>query len=204
MSTPLELKGRRFGRLQVLDRAPPGKRRGSYWKCLCDCGTLHTAFVQDLVTGGTSSCGCLSKETKRNYVHGLFGTRTYQTWHLMMARCYNPKDRSYPRYGGRGIAVCERWHDLLQFVGDVGERPAGLTLGRINNDGNYEPGNVRWEAPTQQANNRRSSRLATIQGATKTHAQWCREFGVKPATFCTRLKRGWSVEEALGIHPRTT
>lgn len=121
-----------------------------------------------------------------------------------MARCYNPKDRSYSRYGGRGIKVCERWHDLLLFVADLGERPIGLTLGRVDNEGDYELGNVRWENPMQQANNRRSSKLATLQGATKTHAQWCRELGIKPSTLCRRLKRGWTVEEAFGVHPRTT
>lgn len=203
------LVGRRFGNLVVeaVGEGPEqARRKRSYWLCRCDCGGMNTVLAANLKAGHVASCGCFLRDgTKRgNYRHGLHGQAIYATWHGMLSRCYNLKDPSYPRYGGRGIKVCERWHDLLLFVADLGERPAGLTLGRIDNDGDYAPGNVRWESLTQQANNRRSSRLATLRGVTKTHAQWCRELGIKPPTLCQRLKRGWTVEEAFGVHPRMT
>lgn len=116
----------------------------------------------------------------------------------MMARCYNPTSNRYESYAGRGITVCERWHDVEAFLEDVGEPPPGKTIERKNNSGNYEPGNVRWATPTDQARNRRSSLLIEHNGATKTLAEWCELLGLKYRTIWYRLRvANWSTARAL-------
>jgi hypothetical protein len=116
----------------------------------------------------------------------------------MIQRCTNPARRGYPSYGGRGIVVCERWRDFPSFLADMGARPAGKTLDRINNDGNYEPGNCRWATQREQCANTRSNKNFTINGVTKNQSEWCREFGVPVGTFRSRMKRGQSALSALG------
>ena len=177
--------GDRYGRLSVLAevRLPntPGRVRHGFRQgprgalCRCDCGAEVKVAATRLTSGNTKSCGCLRSETAitslavaaaANLTHGLSrrGDRSlYDTWMSMMARCSNPGHRYYARYGGRGIAVCERWHDVVNFVADInallGSRPAGFTLDRIENDGNYEPGNVRWADRRTQSQNRDLSRM---------------------------------------------
>ena len=132
-------------------------------------------------------------------VHGRSHTRTYNVWRAMLNRCNDPKNKRYARYGGRGIAVCERWMDLEKFIEDMGEAPDGLQLDRIDNDGPYDPSNCRWV--TQQANreNRPPIRMATIDGTTRTIRQWCREFRISFSTVDKRLRRGADVLSALGV-----
>lgn len=114
-----------------------------------------------------------------------------------MSRCYNPKDIRYPNYGGRGITVCERWHTLENFLADMGKRPPGLTLDRLDNDGNYELSNCEWRTNRDQANNKRNNKLLTLHGKTQTRAQWSRKLGIAAGTIGQRLASGWSVERAL-------
>jgi hypothetical protein len=116
----------------------------------------------------------------------------------MMQRCYNPKHEAYPEYGGRGIEVCARWHDVANFIADVGERPDNASIDRIENDKGYEPGNWRWSNPVEQANNTRQNVMLTHNGKTQTAAQWAREIGISAAALHNRLhKLNWSVEKAL-------
>jgi hypothetical protein len=148
-----DLVEQRFGRLVVLSQ------EGRDSKVRCDCGAEKTVASHRLVVGQTRSCGCLSAELSsiRNRTHGATGTTTYQTWNAMHRRCTNPKARDYPYYGGRGITLCERWQTFENFRADMGERPDSLTLDRIDNDGDYEPGNCRWATRLQQTRNRRCS-----------------------------------------------
>lgn len=115
----------------------------------------------------------------------------------MRSRCTNPNVDSFPLYGGRGFRVCERWRSYAGFLADMGECPPGMTLERVDPNGNYEPGNVRWATPREQANNRRSNRVLEHNGERHTAADWARRLGMRPQTLIQRLRYGWSVARAL-------
>lgn len=115
----------------------------------------------------------------------------------MLQRCRTQTHHAWNDYGGRGITVCDRWLVFKNFLADMGDPPAGLQLDRIDNDGNYEPGNCRWATRTVQAQNRQSTRLITFNGETKCMSEWARQLGVQPRLIAHRLKAGWTVEEAL-------
>lgn len=123
--------------------------------------------------------------------------RSRSTWQAMMARCYQPSAPRYNRYGARGIVVCDRWHDFKNFLEDMGERPRGLTIDRIDNDGNYEPDNCRWASAQTQARNRSNNRLLTYKGKTQCITAWASEIGLNRTTLRKRLDLGWSLEKAL-------
>lgn len=155
----IDLTGQTFGRLTVTGRAksrPGGEAR---WHCACGCGGSATANGSDLRRGHTTSCGCVMKQINRaaKTTHGGRGMPEYEIWCSMIKRCENPNHHAYARYGGRGIAVCPGWRaDFAVFLRDVGHRPnPELSLDRLDNDGNYEPGNVRWATAKEQAANRR-------------------------------------------------
>lgn len=126
-------------------------------------------------------------------------SRTYQAWADMKSRCSNPRQPKFAYYGGRGITVCERWLKFENFLADMGEAPEGLTLDRINNDGNYEPSNCRWATRFEQSNNTRLTSRITFNGATLSRSEWARRLGISSDTLAHRLKRGWPLEKAL--HP---
>jgi hypothetical protein len=162
-----DLTGQRFGRLVVIGLAPKKGIR-TRWNCHCDCGQDSVASSSDLRTGDTSSCGCLMRQRARE-AHTVHGDTTpprtpeYRTWQTMLTRCRNPKRRDFKDYGGRGITVCERWAESYQaFLADVGRRPSPKhSIDRYpDNDGNYEPGNVRWATRSEQARNQRPRRRA--------------------------------------------
>lgn len=200
-----DLTGQRFGRLVVVQL---DKIDGiNYWLCICDCGKSNTVYSSNLIRGATNSCGCYRSEWARavKTIHGQASggrsTPEYETWVRMRGRCYNPSDKNYFRYGGRGITVCDRWRNSFEnFYADVGTRPSPQhSLDRYpDNNGNYEPGNVRWALQVDQCNNRRSNRVIEFRGERKTITQWSRQLGHRAATVRARIVRhGWSVEKAL-------
>lgn len=159
-----DLTGQRFGRLVVISAAPKSMGRNARWNCLCDCGNRSTPREYNLVAGLTQSCGCTwatrrltADTTKHGHARG-HGTREYRSWCSMMTRCFNKADASYAKYGAAGITVCERWRDFTNFLADMGPRPPGKTLDRINNLGHYEPDNCRWATFAEQQRNRRNIR----------------------------------------------
>lgn len=198
---PFDLTGQRFGRLIALERVDaPGESR---WNCRCDCGGEKTVLAYNLRIGATQSCGCLHRERIRaaNTTHGHTtggkSSRTYRSWRHMRERCTNPKDQDYPNYGGRGIAVCERWKTFENFLADMGETPVGRSIDRIDVNGDYEPGNCRWATNREQSLNTRSNRILTVNGQSRPMVEWAELMGLSPATILKRLKRGWSIEEAV-------
>ena len=161
------LSGEKFNRLKVLSYSHTSPARHAYWLCKCDCGNEVVVAASALKRGLTKSCGCLrSQRTKNlNLSHGLSYDPTYATWKGMVARCYNEKSGGYKYYGGRGITVCDEWRDdPAKFIEYVSQLPKhgkkGYTIDRINNDGNYEPGNIRYATKEQQTENSRTVYLS--------------------------------------------
>ena len=189
----IDLSGKSFGRWFVSDYA--GK---SYWNCVCECGTVRKVNGKNLTLGTSSSCGCYVAEI--NTKHGMSRTRVYSIWEGMKQRCTSPSSSYWHRYGSRGIKVCERWQSFENFYADLGEPPSKQhSLGRIDNDGDYEPSNVRWETLEQQNNNKVLNHKVTIDGVTKTLTQWAEENGLKPSTVMSRVSYGWSDYDAVTL-----
>lgn len=159
------LIGKKYNRLLVLERDfTPRASRQCYWKCLCDCGNQTMVDSWSLRHNKTKSCGCLQKENRyliSHIQHGQWQSRTYHTWEGMKQRCLNPNATRYPNYGGKGILICNEWLDFKNFYRDMGDRPVGKTLDRINPYGNYEPTNCRWATYKEQVHNRRRNHRIT-------------------------------------------
>jgi hypothetical protein len=153
--------------------------------------------ADNLRRGLTLSCGCLRLEKQTR--HGSSGTAVYGVWASMKRRCSRSKDKRFADYGGRGITVCARWQESFEaFCSDMGPRPAGCTLERIDNSKSYEPGNCRWATRGDQQSNMRSNHVVVHGGESLTVSQWAQRLGVKRTVLYNRLCRGWSVERALG------
>lgn len=197
-----DLRGRRFGRLTAVEYAGHSQgSRVSLWRCVCDCGGSTTSSAYNLKIGNSGSCGCRRKETLAGYAtHGASKTAEYRSWLAMKKRCGNPMDKHYADYGGRGVAVCERWRQSFEnFLADMGTKPSPAhTLDRIDNDGNYEPGNCRWATIHEQASNRRNNRIIEFENEKATIQEWSRRLGITISTLDYRL-RAWPMRLAMTL-----
>ena len=196
----IDLTGMKFGNWNALAYVGKGK-----YQCVCVCGVKRNVIGNSLTTGISKSCGCVfsekrSENAKRLFTkHGMYKSRMYFIWQGVKNRCLNPNEPGYVDYGKRGIGVCDRWKNSFElFFQDMGKPPTEKhSINRIDNDGDYEPGNCNWATPIEQANNTRSNRFITYKNVTKTLAQWARIFDVNYVGLHGRLQRLNSFEEAL-------
>lgn len=197
-----DMTGLRFGRLVGVRRDGLTRFRHVTWLWRCDCGNEKVIAGTSVRSGLTTSCGCYSSEVvkrtdNKSSKHRMTSSLTYWSWTCMVARCTNPSAADFPRYGGRGIKVCEEWMSFQNFIADMGVRPVGKTLDRIDNDGNYEKSNCKWSTLVEQQRNRRSVRLLEYRGQIKRLPEWSEIVGIKPRVIRERLDAGWSTEMAL-------
>lgn len=204
----IDMTGVRVGRLLVRRRSGSDRNGKAQWLCKCDCGSSKVVNGRLLRKRSVRSCGCFRKEylrtsmRKRATTHGKSRSRTYQSWVRMISRCTNTKDPSWPRYGGRGISVHQPWRDSFgRFLSDMGERPIGTSLDRIDNDSGYRPDNCRWATNKQQCRNTSRNHILTLNGKSKTLTEWAEEIGITRNTLYWRVSNGWNVERALTTAP---
>ncbi|HBV95789.1 MAG: hypothetical protein JL50_10885 [Peptococcaceae bacterium BICA1-7] len=199
----IDMKGKRYGRLTVIERAHNDKRGTVYWKCLCDCGKETIKSGQLIRLGKTKSCGCLGVEFlksigERTKTHGMGKTKLNYVWQEMKERCSNPNHKQYKNYGGRGITFQESWKDFIEFYNDMhATYTEGLTLDRIDNNKGYSKDNCRWTTALRQSNNKRNNVYETVDGITATRSELCDLYKVPRCTFYWRISHGMTVEEAL-------
>lgn len=196
-----DLTGRRFGRITVLGFDHFNKWSKGFWLCRCDCGKIWTVETHQLKSGATKSCGCLKAEMAgaRTRTHGQTGTKLYWVWNSMLERCENPNNSAYKNYGGRGITVCEDWHDFEKFQdwAKSAGYAEGLMIDRVDNDKGYSPENCAWKTRQAQNENRRSVHQLTINGETHTVTEWARLTGIDRHTIVKRIADGCSPELIL-------
>lgn len=196
------ITGKVFGRLTILGYAGPKLMPSGFtthrWHARCECGTVITTF-RNGIGKTTMSCGCLHRESVST--HRLSHTPIHRVWSSMVCRCSDSNSKSFANYGGRGITVSDQWKGIggfERFLAHMGPKPTPEhTLDRIDNEGNYEPGNVRWASMKVQQNNKRSNRVCEYGGVLGTVSHWAEVYSVNKCTLADRLDRGWSVDEAI-------
>jgi len=201
MSKRIDMTGKRVGRLLVKSYAFT-RKKSAYWNCVCDCGNEVVVIGKDLRKGHTQSCGCLQKEKAKDNIkkagtgnrktHGQRHTKLYEVWKVMRQRCQNKNNKAYANYGGRGIKVCGEWNDFKNFCEwaiNSGYKE-GLTLERIDVNGDYEPSNCKWVTLEEQQKNKTNTIYVEINGEAKTLVEWSRLTGIPYNTLYTRYMKG--------------
>lgn len=195
--------GERFGIMTLISRYYCLKRKKQFALVNCDCGVKKEVIVWNLRRN--KSCGCLTNDIIRSHRtrHGYSKSNdqrkrsTWSSWKSMIDRCFLKKHKSFNYYGGKGISVSEDWKTFENFLRDMGERPNGKTLDRINNSLGYEKGNCRWSTPREQANNRSSSHFFEFGGKRMTISQWSSNVGIPSSVICARLRKKWPIKKVL-------
>lgn len=191
--------GKRYGRLVVLGIGSIKHNKRTYI-CQCDCGTLTSVSRYKLTSGHTQSCGCLRADILPafNFKHGMAKTPIHNSYTSMLDRCYNETHASYANYGGRGIAVCDRWKESFEnFYNDMGERPEGSQLDRIDNDGNYCPENCKWSTIAENTRNKRDNIFLEYAGVRLCITDWAKKLNCPRSTLNARVKRGMGLKDII-------
>lgn len=190
----MNIEGKTFGKLHVIEYSHTNKHGQSMWMCRCECGEEKMVSGSHLLNGHTTSCGCIKKRAgDRLRKHGKRHTRLYTKWLGMKNRCFNANDRHFDCYGGRGITVCDEWKEDFEAFYDwamANGYAENLTIDRINVDGNYEPSNCRWVTQKEQCINKRNTVYLEIGGVKKPLIEWAEILGVSRSTLYSRRRRG--------------
>lgn len=200
MSRLIDLTGKKFNRLTVVERAENAEGGIAVWKCKCDCG--NTTFVRggNLKSGAVKSCGCLRHEAQ-NKTHDMSKTRLYREWASIKSRCVYKSSKTFKSYGGRGITICDEWMNSFEVFRDWALSHGyadNLTIERVDNDGNYCPENCKWIPKKEQARNRRSCYSITYNGKTQNLVDWCNELNLDYKMIHNRIhKLSWNFERAI-------
>lgn len=200
MGKSIDLTGQRFGRLTAVEPEGRDKHGNVLWRCRCDCGGTSIVVTRNLLNSNSTSCGCRRRETTSSALttHGASRTRAYVALKNAEYRCSNPENCRWSSYGGRGITVCGRWLDDPQtFIEDMGEPAPGMTLERVDVNGDYCPENCIWADRKTQQRNKRNNRLIEFRGEVRCLADWSDITGISYAVLANRCRRGWTPEEML-------
>lgn len=202
-----DLTGKQFGRWKVIKFIERRKDKHLIWECHCTCGTIRAVTANSLKFGSSKSCGCFLKDFAKaiRTTHGLSKTPEYRIWAAMLQRCHNPKDKNFHLYGGRGITVCEEWHEFANFIKDIGRRPdPSLSVDRTDNEKGYGPDNCKWATLREQFDNRRITRFVMYRGHRVTVRKAMEIYG---STASIKLidkrifERGWDITRAIEKPP---
>lgn len=193
------LIGKKYGELQIIEQIKNDKNGHSKVKCKCSCGKTINVLLDNLKTGHSKSCGCKKGYmiSKKKKTHGKCNTKLYKVWHNIKNRCYNKNNKRYKDYGGRGITICDEWlNDFMSFYNWAMNNgyKEGLSIDRINNDGNYEPNNCRWVTNKVQNNNKRSNRLLTHNKETHTITEWSKILNIHYTCLRNRILKKYPQE----------
>ena len=200
----INLAGQTIGRLTVIDEAPSRPRKNGnlrYWNCVCSCGTQVIIPQCGLRSGHSKSCGCLQREVcgNRRLKHGMYDSSTYCIWEGIIRRCTKQNDKRHHDYMDRGITVCDSWLTFSNFLNDMGIRPEGMLIDRIDNDGPYAPWNCRWVDRCTSQNNRRNTFMVEYQGKQTPISDVARAVKMHRATLRQRAKQGMTAEQAMQL-----
>ena len=207
----LDIAGSRISNWDVSSQTPQRKSGHYYMECACLCGSgSRLVRIEKLATGVSKSCGCLRDNALTTHGKTSSATRkesrSYWIWAAMKQRCLNPNNKGYPNYGGRGVTICDKWMSFEGFYSDMGDKPARLSLERINNNNGYSPENCKWADRASQNSNKRNNRYIEANGETRTITEWSRVLGVSHATIISRIERDWSEVDAVtlpkGVKPK--
>ena len=201
MSNIVNILGKRFGRLEVIEEVGRDNFRHVMWLCKCDCGNEVKVRGKDLRSGKQISCGCYKRENISNITHGMSYTRVFRIWADIQQRCDNSNNKAYKYYGARGIVVCDEWKTFEGFWkwAQLSGYADDLTIERIDVNGNYEPSNCKWIPFSKQARNTRRNRMITYNGENLPMVEWGERLGMGGSAIKSRIDRGYTEEEAVSI-----